>query len=161
MASPILLIAPESTAFAVADALRRSLDAVVESAANRRTGLAALRRGDYCLVLLDESLAAGDAQATDLLYQNAASAPVLEINFIITGPQRIVRQARAALTRRAHDQAQARAAVTATLHSELNASLAGLLLESQLALREACPEHEEKIKHVVELAGKLRNQLRL
>src|SRR5580658_2628713 len=160
MPSPILLIAPESAAQAVADALRKSLDAVVETAANRRAGLATLRRGEYCLVLLDESLAAVDAQTTDLLYQNAVSAPVLEINFIITGPQRIVRQARAALTRRAHDQAQARAAVTAALYSELNASLTGLLLESQLALREAGPEQEEKLKRVVELAGKLRNQLR-
>jgi signal transduction histidine kinase len=160
MPSPILLIAPESTAPAVADALRKSLDAMVEIAANRRAGLAALRRGEYCLVLLDEALAAADAQAADLLYQNAVFAPVLEINFIITGPQRIVRQARAALTRRAHDQAQARAAVVAVLHSELNASLTGLLLESQLALRQATPEQEEKLKHVVELAGKLRNQLR-
>jgi signal transduction histidine kinase len=161
MPSPILLIAPESTAQAVADALRRNLDAVVETAANRRTGLAALRRGEYCLVLLDESLAALDAQATDLLYQNAVSAPVLEINFIITGPQRIVRQARAALTRRAHDLAQARSVAAAALHSELNTSLTGLLLESQLALREAGPEQEEKLKHVVELAGKMRNQLRM
>jgi hypothetical protein len=152
MPSPILLIAPESTAPAVAEALRKSLDAMVEIASNRRAGLAALRRGEYCLVLLDEALAAADAQAADLLYQNAVSAPVLEINF---------RQARAALTRRAHDQAQARAAVTAALHSELNASLTGLLLESQLALREASPEQEEKLKHVVELAGKLRNQLRI
>jgi hypothetical protein len=160
MPSPILLIAPDSTAVAVADALRKGLDAVVETAPNRRAGLAALRRGEYCLVLLDEALAVADAQATDLLYQNAVSAPVLEINFIITGPQRIVRQARAALTRRAHDQAQARAAVTTALHNELNSSLTGLLLESQLALREAGPGQEEKLKHVVELAGKLRNQLR-
>lgn len=161
MQSPILLIAPESTSVAVADALRRSLDAVVETAANRRAGLAALRRGEYCLVLLDESLAAADAQAADLLYQNAVSAPVLEINFIITGPQRIVRQVRAALTRRAHDLAQAREAATAVLHSELKSSLTGLLLESQLALREASPRQKEKLKHVVELAGKLRNQLRM
>jgi signal transduction histidine kinase len=161
MPLPILLIAPENTALPVADALRRNLDAAVEAAYNRRAGLAALRRSEFCLVILDESLAAADAQAADLLYQNAVSAPVLEINFIITGQQRIVRQARAALTRRAHDLAQAKAAVTATLHRELNSSLAGLLLESQLALRAAAPEQEEKLKHVVELAGKLRNQLRM
>ena len=95
------------------------------------------------------------------LCANAVSAPVLEINFIITGPQRIVRQARAALTRRARDLAQAREAATAELHSELNASLTGLLLESQLALRVAGPKQEEKLKHVVELARKLRNQLRM
>jgi len=161
MPSPILLIAPESTAQAVADALRQSLDVAVETAANRRAGLAALRRREFCLVLLDESFAATDAQGADLLYQNAASAPVLEINFIITGPQRIVRQVRSALTRRAHDHAQAHTAVTAALHSKLNSSLTGLLLESQLALREAGPKQEEKLKQVVELAGKLRNQLRM
>jgi len=161
MPSPILLIAPESAALAAADALRQGLDMAVEIAANRRAGLAALRRDEYCLVLLDESLAAADAQAVDLLYQNAATAPVLEINFVIAGPQQIVRQARAALARRAHDHAQARAAVTAALHSQLNTSLAGLLLESQLALRETGPRQEEKLKHVVELAEKLRNQLRM
>jgi hypothetical protein len=161
MPLPILLIAPEGTAQTVADALRRNLDAAVETAYNRRAGLAALRRSEFCLVLLDESLAAADTQAADLLYQNAVSAPVLEINFIITGQQRIVRQARAALTRRAHDLAQAKAVVTATLHSELNGCLTGLLLESQLALREAGPEQEAKLRQVVELASKLRNQLRM
>lgn len=161
MSLPILLIAPESTALPVADALRRNLDAAVETAYNRRAGLAALRRSEFCLVLLDEALAAADTQTADLLYQNAVSAPVLEVNFIITGQQRIVRQARSALTRRAHDLAQAKASVTADLHSKLNASLTGLLLESQLALREAGPDQEEKLRHVVELAGKLRNQLRM
>jgi len=160
MPLPILLIAPEATAVPVAEALRRGLDAVVEIAANRRSGLASLRRGEYALVLLEESIAAADAETTDLLYQNAAAAPVLELNFIITGPPRIVRQVRAALTRRAHDQARARAAATTLLQSELNSSLTGLLLESQLALREATPELAPKLRHLVELAGDLRNRLR-
>jgi DNA-binding NtrC family response regulator len=161
MASLILLIAPEESATAICGELRRSLDAVVEVTVSRKSGLAALRRAEYSLVLLEESMATVDEQTTNLLYQNAGSAPVLELNFAITGAQRTVRQVRAALTRRAYDQAQARVAITAELHGELNSSLAGLLLESQLALRDASPEQAPKLRHVVELAGDLRKRLQV
>lgn len=161
MPLPILLIAPESAAVSVSASLRKDLDAMVEMVSNRRAGLAALRRGEYALVLLDESIAAADSETTDMIYQNANAAPVLEINFAIAGAPRIVRQVRSALSRRAHDQAQARAAAASLLHSELNASLTGLLLESQLALREATPEQAPKLRHVIELAGDLRNRLRV
>jgi hypothetical protein len=161
MASPILLIAPEETAISISGELRRNLDAVVEVAGSRKAGLAALRRADYSLVLLEESMASVDEQITNLLYQNAGAAPVLELNFAITGAQRTTRQVRSALTRRAHDQAQARVAVTAELHGELNSSLAGLLLESQLALRDASPEQAPKLRQVVELAGDLRKRLQV
>jgi len=161
MPLPILLIAPETTAIPVSNSLRQELDAVVEISANRRSGLASLRRGEYSLVLLDESIAAADSETTDMIYQSANAAPVLEINFAIAGVPRIVRQVRAALNRRAHDQAQARMAAAAALQSELNASLTGLLLESQLALREATPEQAPKLRHVIELAGDLRNRLRI
>lgn len=160
MAQPILIIAPETTALAAADTLRRELDTSVEMATNRRAGLALLRRNEYSIVLLEENLAAADPEATDLLYQNAVSAPVLEVNFVLSTTTRIVRQVRAALARCAHDRAQARAAAATELQSELNASLSGLLLESQLALRSATPEQAPKLRHLVELAGDLRNRLR-
>lgn len=160
MPQPVLLIGPEPTSQRVAEMLRHNLDLAVEIAANRRAGLALLRRSEYALVLLEESLAAADPEATDSLYALAGAAPVLEINFAITGPMRAVRQVRAALVRRDHDRAQARAAAAAKLQCELNASLSGLLLESQLALREATPQQAPKLRHLVELAGDLRNRLR-
>jgi hypothetical protein len=156
----LLLIAPEPAATQVADALRSSLDAAIDVASNRRAGLAQLRRNDYALVLFEETLAAGDAESAESIYQNAGAAPVLEMNFAITGATRIVRQVRSALTRRAHDRAQARASATSTLQQELGASLTGLLLESQLALREATPQQAPKLRHMVELAGDLRDRLR-
>jgi signal transduction histidine kinase len=160
MSQLILLIAPEVAAHPVAAALRSELDAAVEIACNRRAGLAALRRAEYALVVLDENLAAANPGAADLLYQNALSAPVLEINFVISSAARIVRQARSTMARSAHDRAQARVAAAATLQSELSASLTGLLLESQLALRAARPDQASKLRHVVQLAGNLRDRLR-
>jgi hypothetical protein len=159
MLHPILIIADGATALAVADVLRRELDLAIEIAPNRRAGLAALRRSEYSLLLLEEGLAAADVDTAELLYEKALTAPVLELNFAITNSQRVLRQVRAALTRRAHDQAQARQAATLSLQNELKASLTGLLLESQLALREAEPAHSAKLRHLVELAGDLRNRL--
>jgi hypothetical protein len=160
MPSPILLIAPESSATPVVAALRRSLDAEVDVASGRRAGLACLRRREYALVLLEESLTAADPEAADLIYQNAAGAPLLEVNFVIAGPERILRQCRATLQRRASDRAAAESAATHHLHCELNATLTGLLLESQLALRAASPALEPKLRHVVSLASDLRDRLR-
>ena len=54
----------------------------------------------------------------------------------------------------------AHTAATATLHSELNATLAGVLLESELALRDASPLQAPRLRHLVQLAGDLRDRLR-
>lgn len=155
-----LIIAAPQAANPIADSLRRELDCEVMVVPHRRAGLAALRRAEFTLVLLEESLAGLDPEGADLLYLNAGAAPVLELNFSISSAPRVLRQVRAALARRAHDAAQARAAVTSSLQNDLNATLTGLLLESQLALREASPGQTPKLRHIVELAGDLRNRLR-
>jgi hypothetical protein len=160
MSRTILIIAPALAAGPIADALRDELDASVEVAPQRRAGLAALRRTEYSLVLLEESLAELDPRGADLLYQNAGAAPVLELNFVISKAPRIVRQARSALAHRVQDGVKARAAAIVALRNELSASLTGILLESELALREASPSQAPKLKNLVELAGGLRNRLR-
>jgi CheY-like chemotaxis protein len=156
----ILLIAPESAALPVAEALRLDLRAEVEAAPNRRSALTALRHRDFSLILIDEVIATTDTTAADLLYQNAGPALILEINFAISSASRIVRQARSALIRQMQDQAQARTAAVTALHGELNTSLASLLLESELALREATPAQSPRLTHLVQLATELRDRLR-
>jgi hypothetical protein len=160
MQHSILIIAPTHAAEPVADALRLELDASVEVAPHRRAGLAALRRSEFSAVVLEEALAELDPRGADLLYQNAAGAPVVELNFAISKSPRIVRQVRSALAHRAQDSIKSRAIAMVSLQNDLNASLTGLLLESQLALREALPAQEPKLRHLVELASDLRNRLR-
>jgi hypothetical protein len=152
----VLLIVPEAAADSVAAALRRELDATVDAAPNTRTAIAALRRDTFDLVLLDEAFAAADPEA-EKLYLTAA--PLLEINFALSGAPRIVRQVRAALTRRARDLELAQVTATGQLCSELNHTLAGLLLESELALQQASPAQVARLQMVVQLAGGLRSQL--
>jgi hypothetical protein len=159
MPNKTLLIAPEAVAEPVAEALRRSLDAEVVTAPNRRSGVACLRRREFATVILEESMASADPDGTELLYQVAGAAAVLEVNFILSGVERILRQVRAALVRRAHDRQQASTDVAALLCGELNGALTGLLLESELALREAGPAQQHKLQQVVRLAGSLRERL--
>ena len=155
----LLLIAPESVAPPIADALRHDLHAVVETTPSRRSALTTLRRNNFDIILIDESLATTDS-AADLLYQHAGAAIIVELNLALSSAARIVRQARAALARRTQDLAQAHTAAAATLQSELNTTLSGILLESQLALREATPEQAPRLRHLVQLATELRDRLR-
>lgn len=156
----LLLVAPDPPAAAVAQVLRRELEARVQIAPHGRAALTALRREDFQLIVLEENLAAAEPDAATAVFAGAGTAPVLEINFGLCGVDRIVRQVRSALQRRAEDEAKARRAVTHSVQNELNASLAGLLLESQLALRGAGPEILPTLQHLIELASELREQLR-
>jgi len=160
MTTTILLIAPEVAAAPVAAAIRKQLDTEVQIVPNRRSAVALLRRNDYALIVLEDNLTASDPEAADQLYKSASGAVMLEVNFVLSNAERIVRQVRSALTRRAQDRAQARTAATAALNGELASTLAGLLLESQLALREAPAAQQPKLRHVVELASDLRDRLR-
>ena len=156
----LLLIAPESAAEPIAEALRLDLHAEVHTTPNRRAALTLIRRNDFALILIDENLASAEPATTDLLYQNAGSALILELNLALSSAARIVRQARSALTRRAQELSTAHTAASAILHSELNTALAGVLLESELALREASPTQAPRLRHLVQLAGDLRDRLR-
>ncbi len=156
----VLLVAPEPAATAVAHALRRDLNVHVQTAAGGRSGLVAMRREEFTVIVLEENLAAAGPEATQTLYTLATTVPVLEINFGLCGVERIVRQVRSALERRTADEAKARLAVSNSLVNHLNASLAGLLLESQLAVRQASPEVLPTLQHLIHLASELRAQLR-
>lgn len=155
-----LLVAPDPPASDVAQTLRREFAARVHIAPHGRSALNALRRGEFHLIVLEENLAAAEPEAAIALFAGAGTAPVLEINFGLCGIDRIVRQVRSALRRRAEDEAKARLAVAHSLQNELSGSLAGLLLESQLALRSAGPEILPTLQHLIELASELREQLR-
>ena len=155
-----LLIYASSSAQQVADSIRLELDLEVHLSSDLRSALAALRQQTFALLLLDEAMLGRDTESANLLYAHAASAPVLELNFAVSGLPRVLRQVRSALARQAHDAAIARASATALLQNELNASLTGLLLESQLALRDAAPAQQPKLRRLVELAADLRDRLR-
>ena len=70
----VLLVASGNVAAPVAENLRDVFTAEVTTAKSRVEGLSALRRGEFDLVLVEEAVSAGDAEASDLLYELAGAA---------------------------------------------------------------------------------------
>jgi hypothetical protein len=133
----------------------------VETVSCRKDALAALRRQSYAIVVLDSSLLEAAAGDLDAVFRYSGLAIPLEINFATSGCGRLVREIRAALSRRQLEQAVAARAAASSLESNLRDTVAGLLLQSQLALAEPSipPQLADKLKLMAELAGNLRQKL--
>jgi hypothetical protein len=133
----------------------------VQVAEGRKAALAALRRGEFLAVVVDETMAECDPAAAEAICERAGLAIPLQINFALSGAARLTREIRAALHRREREQTLARRAAAAAIETELKTTVAGLLLNSQLALSggDVPTPLAEKLRVVADLAGNLRQQL--
>ena len=133
----------------------------VEVAEGRKAALAALRRREFSAVVVDETMAECDPAAAEAICERAGLAIPLQINFALSGAARLTREIRAALHRREREQMLARRAAAAAIETELKTTIAGLLLQSQLALSgsEQSSPIADKLRMVADLAGNLRQQL--
>lgn len=157
----ILIVTGIEGARNCAEAVAAQMGMAVESVENRKAALAALRRREFAAVVVDESLAECDPAGAEAIWENAGLAIPLQINFAIAGAARLVRDIRAALNRREREKTLARRAATAAIETELKSTVAGLLLNSQLALSgsEVPAAIAERLRVVADLAGSLRQQL--
>ncbi|MDR3724142.1 MAG: hypothetical protein P4K83_06600 [Terracidiphilus sp.] len=132
-----------------------------EVAEGRKQALAALRRHEFSVVVVDETLAECDPAAAEAIWERAGLAIPLQINFALSGAARLIREIRSALHRREREQALARRAAAEAIESELKSTVAGLLLHSELALNgSGVPQPvADKLRVVADLAGSLRRQL--
>ncbi len=158
----VLVVSTMAGAEGCAGTIAESVGVEVELAISRAEGLLALRREDFAVVVMEESLTESDPAWARAMWEAAGLAMPLQVNFAISGCARLGREVKAALLRRSGDQAVARREVMAELESELKSSVTGLLLESELALQEpSVPASlEPKLRHLVELAGAIRERLR-
>lgn len=161
MSQSILLITAISGAENCAAEMALQLGLKVEWAPDRKAALAALRRREYSAVVVDESLAEADPAGADLFCKHAGLAVPLQLNFALASSARLVREVRAALARRSQEQMLAMRAAAGALEGELRLTIAGLLLQSQLALADPTlpPQAAIKLKVVADLAATLRRQL--
>jgi hypothetical protein len=161
MQQSILMITAIAGAENCATVLSKQFGLKVETAASRKEGLAALRRREFAVIVIDQSLGENAERGADSLLKNAGMAIPLEINFAISGCGRVVREVRAALLRRDREIELARSAAVSSLQSDLRETLAGLLLQSQLALSEPeIPSRlSERLQLLLELATSLHQRL--
>jgi signal transduction histidine kinase len=159
----ILLITVSARAVECASALRESTSEDVEWANGLQHAIAALRKQDFSAVILDEAVLELDSDGGDVLLRHCGTAVPIFVNLAISGQQRLVREVRTALRRRAEDEARARQAAEAELRHELNGPLTALLLSCQLALEDsAVPAHTvTKIRSIYEMASEIRAHIGL
>jgi signal transduction histidine kinase len=157
----ILLVTGIEGARNCADVLAKHLNTEVEVAEGRKAALAALRQREFAAVVVDETVTACDPAAAEAIWERSGLAIPVQINFALSGAERLIREIKAALQRREREQLIARRAAAAAVESELKTTLAGLLLQSQLALSssEAGTPVAERLQMVTSLAGDLRRQL--
>ena len=157
----ILMVTGIEGALNCAAVVETQLGVEVEVASGRKAALAALRGSEYEAVIIDETLAECDPAAADRICEQAGLAIPLQINFALSGAARLTREIRAALHRREREQALARRAAAAAIEAELKSTVAGLLLQSQLALSgDRVPDPTAgRLRIVADLAASLRRQL--
>ncbi|HWG21778.1 MAG TPA: hypothetical protein VG225_14700 [Terracidiphilus sp.] len=157
----ILMVTGIEGARNCADVVARHLGMDVDVAEGRKTALAALRQKEFAAVVVDETIAECDPASAEAIWDRAGLAIPLQINFALSGAARLIRDIRAALHRREREQTQARKAAAAAIESELKSTVAGLLLQSELALSgsDASSPIAERLRVMAGLAGNLRRQL--
>jgi len=93
-----------------ADVVSKQLGMTVEFASGRRSAVDALRRREYAVVVVDETLVECDAEAAEAIWERSGLAIPMQINFALAGVGRVIREIRAALQRRQREQEAARLA---------------------------------------------------
>ena len=161
MLQNILMITAIAGAENCATVLSKQFGLAVETARSRKEGLAALRRREFAIIIVDQSLVEQPDNGMDSLLKHAGLAVPLEINFAISGCGRVVREVRAALMRREREKDMALSAAVSSIRSDLRDGIAGLLLQAQLALVEPgiTPPLTERLHLLLELASNLRQRL--
>jgi signal transduction histidine kinase len=111
--------------------------------------------------VVDDTIAECDPAGAEAIWERAGLAIPLQVNFALSGAARLIREIRGALHRREREQNLARNAAAAAIESELKSTVAGLLLQSELALSgmDAASPAVERVRMVADLAGNLRRQL--
>jgi signal transduction histidine kinase len=162
MTGDVLIVSTLQGVEELAEQIAAQTDCSVEVASSKRASLAALRKRAFNIIVVEQSLVDSDGEWADQLWQAAGAAMPVQVNFAISGGSRVIREVRAALSRRSADKVLARRAVAEDLANELRSPLTGLLLQSELALSDpAMPAAmEPKLRHLVELAGAIQERLR-
>ena len=157
----ILMVTGIDEAKSCAEVVGASLGLQVDAATGRKAALEALRRREYLAVVMDETLAECDPAAAEAIWEHAGLAIPLQINFAVCGAARLVREIRAGLRRRKREQTLSWRVAAEAMETEMKSTVAGLLLNSQLALSGGGVPMAtaEKMRKVAELAGELQRQL--
>lgn len=157
----ILLISPYQNASDCAAQIERATREQVKTVDSIRTGVAALRAHEFSAVVADDNLLECSPGSAEALVDKMQSAIPVFLDMACMKPQRITKFVELAFQRRELQYRVARETAAAELKSELKGELTGLLLNSELAIKNPnVPSPvSEKLALVLEAAKRMRAKL--
>lgn len=144
----ILIVSSFPSAQNCAKAITKACGQRTSLVANQRDFAAALREGEYSLILMDQAFADMNPKSVDQLWKSASGAAPVFVNLALTSVERVAADCKAALQRRERDRQNALRHASAALRNEITGSVTGILLSSELALAE--PELPRNLKAKLE-----------
>jgi hypothetical protein len=132
----ILFLSPYQNAPHCAELVQRSTREPVKIVSNVRLALAALRNHEFSLVFADENLLECSPGSSDTLTQRMDSAMPVFVDMACLRIERVAKIVATALHRREVECKIARGLAASELRSELKNDVTGLLLSSELALKD-------------------------
>jgi hypothetical protein len=159
----ILLVTNSSRGKEYGAALERGTEHKTHVAGSVPQATSKLQNADYELLAIDQSLLEADFRALDTLLNRCGTAIPVYVNLSLHSPERVVREIQVALRRSQEEKSAAERVVEKFLCNELRSEVTGILLNSELVLRQTGlpPEVAEKINSVRELAEKMRSRLEI
>jgi len=125
--------------------------------------VARMQAAEYELLAIDQTLLETDLRALDTLLNRCGMAMPVYVNLTLHSSERIVREVQVALRRTSAERLAAERAAANILRNELRSEVTGILLNSELVLRQLglSPEITQKINSMRELAEKMRSRLEI
>ncbi len=157
----ILLVTASSRAQQCGAALQQGTGHKTQVASSVPQAVTRLRNNEYDALAIDQSLLESDFRALDTLLNHASTAIPIYVNLSLHSSERVVRETQVALRRAEKEKRTALRIVERDLRNQLRSEVTGILLTSELALRNpAIPaDVAAKLQLVQEMAEKLRTRL--
>jgi hypothetical protein len=159
----ILLVTTSSRAKECAAALEQGTGHKTYVASSVPQAVSKMQTAEYDGLAVDQSLLESDFRALDTLLNRCGIAIPLYVNLALHSNERVVREVQVALRRAEKEKLMATRTAERVLRNQLRGELTGILLNSELALRQKSisPDVAENIRSVRELAEKMRAQLEI
>jgi CheY-like chemotaxis protein len=159
----ILLVTTSSRARECAAALEQGTGHKTHVASSVPQAVTKMQAAEYDGLAIDQSLLESDFRALDTLLNRCGIAVPLYVNLALHSNERVAREVQVALRRAEKEKLMATRTAEQLLRNQLRSQVTGILLNSELALRQKSisPDVAEKVRSVRELAEKMRSQLEI
>jgi hypothetical protein len=157
----LILVTTSSRAKECAAAIEQTTHQKTQVATSLARAVDYLQTHDYNALVLDESFHQAEIGGANMLLDHAGSAMPVFVNLALHGAERVAREVQTGLLRLVREKLAAMQSAENVLRNELRGDVTGILLNSELALRDPSLSESaaEKIHVLHDLAENMRLKL--